>query len=93
VAAVEVVRWLTSPLPMLVTTSSPDMTLTMHTPLFALPAWGTLALSVVVGGLVYAPLLWLLERDNLLAARDLLADALRKDNDDDEDETAAPSPA
>ncbi|MFC1959478.1 lipopolysaccharide biosynthesis protein [Chloroflexota bacterium] len=47
-----------------------------------IPAWGTfptLVSSVVVGIVIYVPILWLLERDELWAARDMLVSILRRD--------------
>lgn len=60
-----------------------------------LPIIVILATSLVIGGLVYLPILWLLEKEQLLAAKDFLKAARRGDDDDDEDEPvgdAIPTP-
>lgn len=85
VIAVEAVRWLTSPLPFIVTTSHEGMLLAERVPMMPLPNTLTLGLSILAGIAVYLPLLWLLEKNNLKDARTLLKDALRKDDDDDDD--------
>lgn len=91
--AVQFVRWLTSPLPFIVTTSREGAALMERTPLFELPNAVTLLIAIAVGIAVYAPLLWIMERNNLLGARDLVRDAMRRDKDDEDDEEEAEAPA
>lgn len=91
--AVEGVRWLTSPLPWIVTTSSEDYAMPMHPPLLELPLVLSMLLAILVGAVVYVPVLWLLERDNLLGAVDMFRGAMGGDDDDEEEDEIAPAPA
>lgn len=93
VAAVQGVRWLTSPMPALVMSSRPDVQLNMHTPMLPLPFYVTLLLSIGVGAAVYASVLLLMEGKTLKAGAALVRDALQKGDDDDDDEPETPSTA
>lgn len=74
VGAVQLVRWVASDLPMIVATSNPRLRLVLN-PIFPYPA--TLIACVLVGIAVYVPLVWFLEQDTLLRAREFVRGALR----------------
>ncbi len=86
VVAVLGVRYMTSPLPLFVTSSAAGLELALHTPLVQMPHWMTLIVSVLTGLVVYAPLLWLLDRDSVTDSIGILRGALSSDDDDDEDD-------
>lgn len=83
VLAVQGVRYFTSDLPVVLTSSHESIvdTLALAPPI---PYAVTLLVSILVGAAVYVPLLWFMERENLMGARDMLQSALRKDDDAEE---------
>jgi hypothetical protein len=82
-AAVQVVRFFASDLPAVLTSSRESVvdTLALAPPI---PYAVTLIVSILVGAAVYAPLLWFMERENLLGAREMLKSAMQRDDEAEE---------